>query len=366
MRSIDLGHALDGLYEAAVTPEAWSLALHRFARATGSVGCRLRPVRWRQSDSPFPASPDIAGFLREFVSEGWLTADLRTLRGPPLVEAGQSVILEHDVTTVEERRHSAFYQTLLRRHDLPWWAATAFAVDGRQWCLSILRSSRQGAFTPADGRLLTDAASHLGRAASLASKLSFAQGLGAVEALERLGRAAFVVDSGGVIVTANTLADQHASGDLLVVRGRLHAADPASDRRLQALITQAVSRRTPGTAPPQPLFVARRAGRPHMVEALPATGPMRDVFGRIGALVVVTDLDAPPQLPDSMICEAFCLTAAQGRLASILVGGEDLRKAADCLGITYETARAHLKAIFSKTQVSRQAELTTLLARMAR
>jgi DNA-binding CsgD family transcriptional regulator len=323
-------------------------------------------VRWRSSDSSFPASPDIAGFLNEFVSEGWLGGDLRTLRGAPLVEAGQSVILEHEVTTTEERGRSAFYQTLLRRHDLPWWAAIAFEVDGRRWCVSILRSARQGAFTRTDGRRLADAASHLGRAASLASKLSLAQGLGAVEALERVGRAAFVIDSAGLIVVANTLADQHASGDLLVVRGRLHSADPASDRRLQALIMQAVSRRALGTTPPRPLFVARRAGRPYMVEALPATSPMRDVFRRIGALVVVTDLDARPQLPDSIIREAFCLTAAEGRLAAILAEGEDLRKAADCLGVTYETARTHLKAIFSKTQVSRQAELAAVLARMAR
>lgn len=366
MRSIDLGHALDGLYEAAATPEAWNLALHNFARATGSVGCRVRPIRWRPNDGTFPASPDIACFLHEFVSEGWLASDLRTLRGAPLVEAGQSVILEHDVTTVEERRRSAFYQTLLKRHDLPWWAATAFEADGRRWCVSILRSARQGAFTRADARRLAYAASHLGRATSLASKLSLAHGLGAVEAFERLGRAAFVINSAGLIVTANTLAGQHTNGDLLIVRGRLHAADQASDRRLQALITQAVSPRTPGTAPPQPLFVARRAGRPHMVEALPATGPMRDAFRRIGALVVVTDLDARPRLPDSVIRDAFHLTAAEGRLASILAGGEDLRKAADCLGVTYETARAHLKAIFGKTQMSRQAELAAMLARMAR
>lgn len=366
MESEAIALASAALYEAATTPEAWPDALHQFARATGSVGCRLRPVLWRPDDVPFPASPDIQGFLKDFVSEGWVRTDPRTRLGMPFVESGRSVVLEHDITTGEERRRSPFYQTLSRRHDLPWWAAIIFDVEGRRWVVSILRSAAQGPFTPTDARSLADAAPHLGQAASLAGKFALAYGLGAVEALERIARAAFVLDGTGLVIAANALAGQHASGDLLVVRGRLHASDPASDRRLQALIAQAASPREPGTVPPQPLFVARRAGRPLMVEAFPAAGPMRDAFRRIAALFVITDLGARAKPAEALIRDAFGLTMAEGRLASLLANGEDLRKAADLLGVAYETARVQLKAIFGKTQVSRQSELAGVLARIAR
>ena len=246
---------------------------------------------------------------------------------------------------------------------MPWWSAIAFKVDGRTWCASILRSASQGPFAPADGSGLAAVAPHLDRAASLASKFALACGLGAVDALERVGRAAFVIDPAGRIVAANTLAEQCASPDLAVIRNRLCAANSASDRRLQALITQAVAPRAPGVAPPQPIFIARREARPTMIEAFPAAGSMRDIFRRIAALVVITDLNARTKPADALIREAFGLTPAEGRLASVLAGGDDLRNAADLLGVAYETARAQLRAIFGKAQVSRQAELAAALAR---
>jgi DNA-binding CsgD family transcriptional regulator len=57
----------------------------------------------------------------------------------------------------------------------------------------------------------------------------------------------------------------------------------------------------------------------------------------------------------------FGLTPAEARLALHLVAGETLRSADAKLGITYETARTHLKSIFSKTGTCRQAELVVVL-----
>jgi DNA-binding CsgD family transcriptional regulator len=303
-------------------------------------------------------------FLSDFVQEGWWLNDHRANRASPLLDRGATVVLEHDIASDEERRSLQYYRELLARHDLPWWAGIGFISDGQRWGMPILRSERQGPFTKAEAAVLSDAAPHFARAVSLAGKLALAQGFGAVEALERMGRSAFTIDATGLIVTANSLAEKSTGGDLIMWRGRLCAADPQSDRRLQTLMARAVSPQPPGTAPPQPVFVARRAGRPYMVEAFPAKGLIGDVFGRISALVVVTELDTRAKPPDATIRDAFGLTPAEGRLASILAGGEDLRTAADSLGITYETARAHLKAIFGKMQVSRQSELAAVLARM--
>jgi DNA-binding CsgD family transcriptional regulator len=48
-----------------------------------------------------------------------------------------------------------------------------------------------------------------------------------------------------------------------------------------------------------------------------------------------------------------------------LLAGRSLAEAASELGITANTARSHLDRIFSKTAVTRQAELITLAARLA-
>src|SRR5262245_17474093 len=57
----------------------------------------------------------------------------------------------------------------------------------------------------------------------------------------------------------------------------------------------------------------------------------------------------------------FGLTPAEARLALQLVAGETLRAAAVKLGISYETARSHLKHIFNKTGTCRQAELVVVI-----
>jgi DNA-binding CsgD family transcriptional regulator len=57
----------------------------------------------------------------------------------------------------------------------------------------------------------------------------------------------------------------------------------------------------------------------------------------------------------------FDLTPAEGELALLLSSGQTLDEAAESLGIRKNTARAHLRSIFSKTGVSRQTELIHVL-----
>ena len=65
--------------------------------------------------------------------------------------------------------------------------------------------------------------------------------------------------------------------------------------------------------------------------------------------------------PIDLLRSHFGLTPAEARLALHLVAGETLRSAEAKLSISYETARTHLKNIFSKTGTSRQAELVVAI-----
>ena len=65
--------------------------------------------------------------------------------------------------------------------------------------------------------------------------------------------------------------------------------------------------------------------------------------------------------PIELLRSRFGLTPAEARLALHLVAGETLRSAEVKLSISYETARTHLKSIFSKTGTSRQAELVVAI-----
>jgi DNA-binding CsgD family transcriptional regulator len=58
----------------------------------------------------------------------------------------------------------------------------------------------------------------------------------------------------------------------------------------------------------------------------------------------------------------FRLTAAEARLALHIADGGDLAGYAEAQGVALGTARTHLKAVFAKTGVHRQAELVGRLA----
>jgi DNA-binding CsgD family transcriptional regulator len=61
------------------------------------------------------------------------------------------------------------------------------------------------------------------------------------------------------------------------------------------------------------------------------------------------------------VSRLFDLTDAEARLAVALGEGHRLEDAADRMGITVSSARTYLKRVFSKTDVTRQAELVRLL-----
>ena len=57
----------------------------------------------------------------------------------------------------------------------------------------------------------------------------------------------------------------------------------------------------------------------------------------------------------------FHFTLAEAKLALVLADGISLDEAAEAMAIRKNTARAHLRAVFSKTGVKRQTTLVRLL-----
>jgi DNA-binding CsgD family transcriptional regulator len=102
-----------------------------------------------------------------------------------------------------------------------------------------------------------------------------------------------------------------------------------------------------------------------LLQGTPLVQSVRELFQYAVALLIFQDLDGRPQPAQLLLREAFCLTQAEARVAQALAGGRRLKAVASELGITHETVRAHLKAIFGKTGVNHQTELVIILDRMA-
>jgi DNA-binding CsgD family transcriptional regulator len=83
------------------------------------------------------------------------------------------------------------------------------------------------------------------------------------------------------------------------------------------------------------------------------------------AVLTLVDLDECLEPNVNILQDVFSLTKAEARLAGRLACGETIEDIAEEHGVSISTARVQLKSIFTKTGASRQAELVSLLTRLA-
>lgn len=91
---------------------------------------------------------------------------------------------------------------------------------------------------------------------------------------------------------------------------------------------------------------AANSGDPYVARAI-------EVFATVSRLAESGQIDR---------CSArFGLTTSQARLALLLATGASVQQCCETMGIKISTARTHLKSVFAKTGVKRQAELAILI-----
>jgi DNA-binding CsgD family transcriptional regulator len=178
-----------------------------------------------------------------------------------------------------------------------------------------------------------------------------------------------LIDRLGAVRHISPAAERLLSeGDGLSVEGScLQAADSASTRRLNQAILSALSALRTGEAGGAVSLPRPSGKRDLLVTINPLLFPPSpfDAF-RPAALLRVVDPGSglPPSAADRWSA-LFGLTPAEGRFAEALLGGDqNLRHTAECLGITYATARVHLRQLFDKTSTHSQAQLARLLTKV--
>ena len=97
---------------------------------------------------------------------------------------------------------------------------------------------------------------------------------------------------------------------------------------------------------------------------LPLDGPAGSFILGARLLLTVKDPESASLPSPGLLRSVFRMTGSEAKLAIHLAAGLSLHQAAEVSGITSETARSQLKAVFSKTETNRQAELVALLGRL--
>jgi len=358
--------ALEACHDAILSPARWGAALQSLAESFGGASSTFFEHDRDNSPAPAPMSVGHEAFFDRWVRNQGHAPDPhigRYLeRCTSFIRAGQTSALEHDLSTEEERRTLPFFLETARPEKREWFAASFFSVDGGDWCMGFYRGDDP--FTPEDATRVGKVGPYLAKIVSLAQKFAAFDTASKLSALERVSSAAVILDATGRATQMNLPAQDLLGADFYLVRGRPAAHDPASDRRLQQLVSAALHI-APGAAQSYPPIVVDRDEAPWLlVEAMPVTAFGSDLFNSGRLILLLTDLKSPLRPSSKNWCAAFGLTAAEAKLATRLASGVGIDSAAASVGVSRETARTQLKAVFAKTNTRRQAELAGLLARL--
>lgn len=218
---------------------------------------------------------------------------------------------------------------------------------------------------PADvARRIQLLAPHLDRGVALLRRMreqrSIASALEAI--LARIQTAVLTVTPAMRIGFVNPAAETllRREDGLRTKGGYLAAMSPIDQRALTSAVASASGARAGVVIP-----IRRRGDMPvyrACIFALPQ-GDAASALTRDATVVLFID-DCDENHTSAMTdvyARAFRLTPAEARLAVHLVSGVSLTDAADAFGVTHNTVRAQLRAIFDKTDTHRQSDLVRLL-----
>ncbi|MBN9087895.1 MAG: helix-turn-helix transcriptional regulator [Reyranella sp.] len=352
------------LGDAAIDSAVWPEIMEEISAAAGGVGAALLQSDARTSD--VPRTPGVDDYFRKsYFADGWHKRDVRADRGVPLLLRGQTAIIDQDLVTPEEMKSLGLYAESLLPFGLGWFVAIGFQSGPAHWGLSIQRAWRDGPYEEHDRRVIGRLSRRLSEAATLSQAVGRVALAGMTNALQLVHQPALALDRRGFVLHLNPAAERLFDGEIRLCNHRLVVRDKQASAALAAFVDR--MRLIPDTAtlPCAPIVVQRSGKRPVIVRVLPVDGAARTPFLGARALLVLSDLETEPVPDSALMARAFGLSPAESRIATLVAGGLSPRQAADELGIVYETARAHLKAVFDKTGTHRQSELVALLLRLS-
>lgn len=353
------------LYEAAMDPALWRPVLHEVADALGAHSAAVFgvPLAVRTGVFNSPGADEAFAWLAGPGAQIHNPRPERAIRA----SAARRVLTESDLFTDRELQALPFNAALT---DLGFCreAGGIFSrVAGSPLFFTAQRGRRSERFGSAEIEAIEALFPHLDRAAQISARLWTSHADGMLDAYQTTACGAVLLDGMGHIVSMNAEAERLLHADLRVLDGRFAWKHEPSNQGLGQLLEALLAHEPGAGIGPAPVCapLRRRQGGDLVVYGMPLQGAARNVLRRAKVILVVVDPNDARDVGAQVLADTYRLTPAEVRLARSMARGLDLRGAAEEHGVAWATARNQLKSIMAKTDTRRQAELVSLLTRLA-
>ncbi|AJD41699.1 helix-turn-helix transcriptional regulator [Rhizobium sp. SEMIA 4085] len=356
-----LDQALDKSLEAAVDASLWPQILDSLTAATGSFGANIIPANARSPDLII-ATESVKPALEDYFANGWHINEWR-LRGIPLMMR-DGTMRDQQYTTRDQFEHLEYYR-FQAEHGIGRTCIIGFSSPEDLLCLTLHRTLSSDVFSDEEAAVLQNARERLMASAMIMRGMSASRIGGMVDAFRATGVAAIFFDR-LCRVTEVTPDAERLFGDEIylsnrTICSRVPEVTTAIQKRMRSVTTERWLR---PDEPSRPLTIPRDGMRPMVLRIQRLGGNLPDFFAHSVGVCLIEDVGRKQRQNQQQLRQLFGLTATEATIATMISQGMTLQTVAKDRSISYETARTHLRSIFSKTNTGRQAELATLLTRL--
>ncbi|QXZ10602.1 helix-turn-helix transcriptional regulator [Comamonas sp. Y33R10-2] len=349
------------LYEAASEPESWKAFLELLrSSAVGNYASLI--VRDPHGDNVGWVISAAGGRVNV------ISHDPYAQWSPFLGSPKDKVLTLLDVMTASEWKACRYYTDWCKDIDIEHILAVDVETsNGCAYGLRITRSKKDGAFEARELSMMRLLVPHLKRVLNMQLNLHRDRQVISLygRATAQLMMGVVILDQTGRMIESNSAATSilNVGDGIRVSNGTLEAVYANDNRKLQRLIRDALlSPRLSRVFVTEGMSISRQSGQLNWGVVVQSISPDEWTEGkqRPSVAVFLRDTTGKAEPPVKLTQQLFHLTPAETAVATHLSNGMSLEEAAEALGIKPNTARAHLRSIFSKTGVRRQTELVRL------
>ena len=267
------------------------------------------------------------------------------------------------------RRHNSMIAG--ERNHLPNWLQTISGViqrtDNRLWYIGIAATQAAPGYGEPQVAAFRRLVFHINAALRINHSAPAAASMRKTinSCLDRLSVGIAIVSENRRVIRINRAAAAilEDGGGLRLANGQIEAVNRHDHRHLCDIVARVGDRKNGESRQGEALYIARTASvKPLAVVVSPLAAP--DVSAGAdnpAAAIFISDPTRLAATNTKNLRRIYDLTPTEARMAAYIAAGCSIDISAKEMGVTRQTARTHLKRVFSKTGASRQGELVSLL-----